>query len=353
MTTFKLPNSKSFMGKIDQKNTHLITLTNRAGMRIALTDYGARLVSVLVPDKRGDLVDVVLGFNSLLNYTQAQEAYHGATIGRYGNRIANGKFSLKDKTYHLAQNNGNNALHGGVAGFHQQVWDRQVNFSKTVAFYHVSPEGTEGYPGELRTKVSYELTNDNQIIIRYRATTSAPTVINLTNHAYFNLNGEGSGTILDHEFEIRADKFLPINPQQIPLGDLLSVSGTVFDFRQKTSLKDRITESDQQLAFANGYDHTFVHNRSMDQPAASAYSKHSGILLDVYTNEPGVHFYSGNFLSDDVGKSGRAYSRHSGFCFETQHYPDSPNQPNFPKVTLNPEEVFESETRYKFSIQKA
>ncbi|MGO1596611.1 MAG: aldose epimerase family protein [Sphingobacterium sp.] len=352
MNTYRLPDSTSFLGKVNQKNTHLITLTNRAGMQIALTDYGARIVSALVPDKRGDLTDVVLGFDSIAGYLQAKESYHGATIGRYGNRIADGKFTLDDIDYTLAQNNGINALHGGVDGFHRQVWDRQVNFNKVVIFYHVSPASAEGFPGELKTTISFELTNDNQIIIKYRATTNAPTIINLTNHAYFNLNGEGSGDILDHDFQIHSEQFLPINENQIPTGEFRPVEGSLFDFRQPTPLKTRLERQDEQLRFANGFDHTFINNQAVHQPIASAYSRKSGIQLDVLTTEPGLHFYSGNFLSDDVGKSGQPYAPHSGFCFESQHHPNSPNQDDFPKVTLRPGEIFESETRYKFTIRK-
>ena len=255
-------------------------------MQIALTDYGARIVSALVPDKRGDLTDVVLGFDSIAGYLQAKESYHGATIGRYGNRIAGGKFTLDDIDYTLAQNNGINALHGGVDGFHRQVWDRQVNFNKVVIFYHVSPASAEGFPGELKTTVSFELTNDNQIIIKYRATTNAPTIINLTNHAYFNLNGEGSGDILDHDFQIHSEQFLPINENQIPTGEFRSVDGRLFDFRQPTSLKTRLERQDEQLRFANGFDHTFINNQAVHQTIASAYSRKSGIQLDVLTTEP-------------------------------------------------------------------
>lgn len=352
MTVYKLPDPTAFLDKKNQKNTHLITLTNRTGMQIALTDYGARLVSALVPDKYGNLIDVVLGFDTINGYLHAKEAYHGATIGRYGNRIADGKFNLQGKEYTLAQNNGNNALHGGINGFHNQVWDRQVSFNKIVAFYHVSPDTEEGYPGELKTTVSYELTNDNQIIIKYRATTNASTIINLTNHAYFNLKGEGVGNILDHEFQIHSNQFLPIDKHQIPTGKIRDVDGSPFDFRQTVILNDRVKNEDEQLEFAQGFDHTFINKQPIDQAIASAYAPASGIVLEAFTSEPGLHFYSGNFLSDDIGKSGKTYASHSGFCFESQHYPDSPNQPHFPNVTLHPGEVFESETRYKFTIRK-
>ncbi|WP_312696993.1 aldose epimerase family protein [Sphingobacterium mizutaii] len=353
MTTYKLPLPKDFEGKLNGKNTHLITLTNRAGMQIALTDYGARLVSALVPDKNGDLIDVVLGFNSIQEYLQAKQYYHGATVGRFCNRIANGKFAIDGKEYTLAQNNGSNCLHGGVDGFHNRVWDRQVSFNKQVDFYYVSPDGEEGFPGELKTTVSYELSNENEIIIKYRATTNAPTVLNLTNHAYFNLNGEGNGDTLNHEVTILSDEFLPLNENQIPTGDIYPVEGTAFDFRQPKLLATDINSPEEQIQIANGYDHSFINKQPISEPIAKAFSKESGIELQVFTTEPSLHLYSGNFLDDDQGKSGKKYLRYGGLCFESQHYPDSPNQEKFPSVRLNPGEVFESETRYKFCIKKS
>lgn len=352
MTTYKLPLPKDFEGKLNNKNTHLITLTNRAGMQIALTDYGARLVSALVPDKNGDLIDVILGFDSIQDYLSAVEPYHGATAGRYCNRIAKGKFSLEGKEYTLAQNNGTNSLHGGIEGFHTRVWDRQVSFNKLVNFYYVSPDGEEGFPGELKTTVTYELTNFNEIIIRFRAISDAPTVLNLTNHAYFNLNGEGNGDVLNHEITIRSEEFLPLDEDQIPTGEVFSVEGTAFDFRQPKLLATDINSQEEQIQVASGYDHSFINNQPISEPIAKAFSKETGIELQVFTNEPCIHLYSGNFLSDDEGKSGRKYLRYGGFCFEAQHYPDSPNQLEFPSVRLDPGDVFESEVRYKFTINK-
>jgi len=352
MTTYKLPLPKDFEGKLNNKNTHLITLTNRAGMQIALTDYGARLVSALVPDKNGNLTDVVLGFNSIQGYLNSVEPYHGATVGRFCNRIANGKFSLDAKDYTLAQNNGTNSLHGGIGGFHTKVWDRQVSFNKQVDFYYISPDGEEGFPGELRTTVSYELNNENEIIIKFRAISNAPTVVNLTNHAYFNLNGEGNGDVLNHEVTILSEEFLPLNENQIPTGEIFPVEGTGFDFRQSKLLSKDINSQEDQIIVAQGYDHSFVNNQPISEPIAKAYSKETGIELQVFTTEPSVHLYSGNFLSNDEGKAGKKYLRFGGFCFEAQHYPDSPNQQDFPTVILNPGEVFESEIRYKFCIRK-
>lgn len=352
MSTFKLPLATDFTTKINNKNTHLITLKNRTGMQIALTDYGARLVSVLVPNKNGELIDVVLGYNSIQGYLQAQEQYQGASVGRFCNRIADGKFELNGTPYSLAQNNNGNSLHGGVEGFHRKIWDRQVSFNKQVDFYYVSPDGEEGFPGELNTTVSYELTNNNEIIIRFRARTDKTTVINLTNHAYFNLEGEGQGDTLSHEICIHSEEYLPINNNQIPTGEIAFVEGTVFDFRSPKMLGRDIGKEEEQLMFASGYDHTFVNNKPISQPIASAYAQSSGIELEVYTTEPGIHLYSGNFMADDEGKSGQKYMRYGGFCFEAQHYPDSPNQPKFPSVILNPGEEFNSEIRFKFNIKK-
>ena len=352
MTTYKLPHPKDFESKLHGKNTHLITLTNRAGMQIALTDYGARLVSALVPDKNGNLIDVVLGFNSIQGYLEAKEVYHGASIGRFCNRIANGKFALDGKEYSLDQNNGTNCLHGGATGFHTRVWDRQVSFNKQVDFYYVSPDGEEGFPGELKTTVSFELNNENEIIIKFRATTNAPTVVNFTNHAYFNLNGEGNGDVLNHVVWINTDEFLPLNENQIPTGDLYPVEGTAFDFRTPKVLATEINSPEEQIQIANGYDHSFANKQPISEPIASAYSKESGIELQVFSTEPSIHLYTGNFLHEDEGKSGRKYLRYGGLCFEAQHYPDSPNQEKFPSVRLNPDEVFESEIRYKFNIKK-
>lgn len=352
MTVYKLPEKKDFESRIQGKNTHLITLTNRAGMQVALTDYGARLVSALVPDKFGNLIDVVLGFSSMDGYLNAQEPYHGATVGRFCNRIANGKFTLNEQEYTLAKNNGSNSLHGGPGGFHNRVWDRQVSFKKVVDFYYISPDGEEGFPGELKTMVSYELTNENEIVIHFRASTDAPTIINFTNHAYFNLNGEGNGDVLNHEIFINSEEFVPIDENQVPTGEIFPVEGTALDFRQAKKIVDYIDSNEAQLRYAGGFDHTFVNNQPPTVAVASAYSKESGVLLEVFTTEPGIHLYAGNFLADDVGKTGHKYLRYGGLCFEAQHYPDSPNHANFPSVILQPGEEFQSNIRYKFSIKK-
>lgn len=352
MTIYTLPDPKAFESCFQNKNTHLLTFTNRAGMQIALSDYGARLVSALVPNKHGDLVDVVLGFGSIDGYLTAGEQYHGATIGRYANRIAQGHFELDGTAYTLAKNNGANSLHGGPNGFHHKVWDRQVSFKKQVDFYYVSPDGEEGFPGTVKTNVSYELTNENEIKIRLRASTDRTTVINLTNHAYFNLNGEGNGDILNHFIQIPSITFIPINDKQIPIGQTLPVEGTVFDFREAKKIIDGIHHNEAQIQYASGYDHGFVNRSPIHKPAATAYSAESGILLEIFTDQPSIHLYTGNFLSSDQGKSGQRYLRHGGFCFEAQHYPDSPNQKHFPSVILTPEKEFDRTIIYKFSTKK-
>lgn len=352
MTVFQLPQPSAFEGSISEKNTHLFILKNRSGMQIALTDYGARLVSALIPDKQGNLVDVVLGFDSIEKYLHAKEQYHGATIGRVCNRIANGSFQLGDTTYSLAQNNQNNTLHGGLQGFHTKVWDRQVSFKKKIDFYYISPDGEEGFPGKVTVNVNYELSSDNEIIIKFRATTDKSTILNMTNHAYFNLNGEGNGSILDHQAQINATEFIPINANQIPTGEIAAVEGTVFDFTTPKKFGDSINENNDQLQFANGFDHSFINKNTLDKVAASVFSEQTGIQLDIYTDLPTIHLYTGNYLSDDQGKSGKKYEQHGGFCLEAQHYTDSPNQPRFLPIVLNPGEEYNATIIYKFRIIK-
>ncbi|WP_437920801.1 aldose epimerase family protein [Sphingobacterium sp. LRF_L2] len=350
--TYKLPNPQDFEHKIEGKNTHLIILKNRTGMQVAFTDYGARIVSILVPDQFGDLRDVVLGFNNIETYLQADEQYHGATIGRFANRIGKGSFQLDNESYTLPQNNGSNCLHGGV-GFHTKVWDRQVSLEKKITFYYVSKDGEEGFPGNLKVNVSYELTESNEIIITYHAETDKKTVINLTNHAYFNLNGEGHSDVLQHILHIPSDHYLAMDENQIPLGVHSPVDGSAFDFRTPKKIVESIANEEKQLELGNGYDHTYINTQPFSLPAATAYSALSGIQLDVLTTEPGVHLYTANFLSGiDTGKSGGKYASRTAFCFETQHYPDSPNKPEFPSVVLEPGTLFESKTIYRFSVKK-
>ena len=352
MTIYQLPDPKNFEHQLQGKNVHLFTLQNRAGMQVALTDYGARLVSALVPDKHGNLIDVVLGFDHIQGYLQAKEKYHGATIGRVANRIGNGKFQIDDQEFTLAQNNGTNCLHGGEEGFHTKVWDRQVNMKKQVTFYYVSPDGEEGFPGEVKVSVSYELTEKNEIVMHFRASADRKTVVNLTNHAYFNLNGEGNGDILNHQVSIDAEQFLPIKDNQTPIGNIIPVEGSAFDFRTSKKIVDDINSHEEQITLAKGYDHTYVNTHPISSPIAQAYAEESGIVLDVFSDNPGLHLYTGNFLADDLGKSGHRYLTNGGLCFEAQYFPDSPNRDTFPSVIIEPGKDYEQTIIYKFGIRK-
>ncbi|MFC3196136.1 aldose epimerase family protein [Parapedobacter deserti] len=356
-TPYKLPRPEAFNYQIAEKNTHLLVMQNDRGMTVAISDFGARIVSLLIPDKHGDPTDVVLGFDSIQAYLQANEPYHGATIGRFANRIANGRFTIGNETFQTEPNNGPNALHGGAKGFHNQIWDSRTVANKQVDFYYVSADGEEGFPGKLSVMVKYRLTDDNELIISYRAETDKPTVVNLTNHAFFNLNGEGSGDVLDHLLQINADHYLPVNDHQIPTGVVASVDSTVFDFRQPKAIGQDIAQSNEQLANGNGgYDHNYVINpqqRPGEHPIATVYAPQTGIRLEVCTSEPGIQFYSGNFLNgSDRGKRGRPYEKYGAFCLETQHFPDSPNQQDFPSTLLVPGHVFQTETKYRFSVDK-
>ena len=344
-----------FSKTIDGKAVQLYFLKNKNEVKTAITNYGGRIVSLWVPDKNGTLTDVVLGYDSLSLYQEEQEPYFGALIGRYGNRIGKATFKLNDTTYKLAANNGPNTLHGGPTGFHARVWEaNQVN-DQTLQLSYLSKDGEEGYPGNLTVKVTYTLTDDNELKIDYEATTDKTTVANLTNHAYFNLNGEGSGTINNHLLTINANRFTPVDSVLIPTGKLQNVAGTPFDFRKSTAIGSRLEAQDEQIKNGKGYDHNFVLNgaaRSLKQ-AATAVGDKSGIVMEVLTTEPGVQFYGGNFLNNkEIGKGGKVYDFRTAFCLETQHFPDSPNQPSFPTTTLKPGDTLKSTTIYKFSVRK-
>ncbi len=304
-----------------------------------------------VPDKAGKLEDVTLGFDSLEGYLQ-RHPFFGALVGRYANRIAKGRFTLNNKEYKLAVNNGENSLHGGLKGFDKAVWrGRPLNNSAGVGveLSHVSKDGDEGYPGNLSVTVRYTLTNKNELKIDYSATTDADTVVNLTDHAYFNLAGQGNGDILNHQMMINADRFTPTDAGSIPTGELRPVQGTPFDFRTPTKIGARINQNDEQLKLGKGYDHNFVLN---DRNAAEVYEETSGRVLSVWTTEPGVQLYTGNHLDGSLkGKGGKTYGPRTGFCLETQRFPDSPNKPNFPSAVLKKGEKRESTTIYRFSVR--
>ena len=335
------------------EEVRLFTLTNKNGMEARIMNYGGAIVSLKTPDRNGQLADVVLGFDSLDGYLKGSP-YFGALVGRYGNRIAGGKFVLNGETYTLPVNNGPNSLHGGLKGFDKVLWSAEQGEGQSLVLKYVSADGEEGYPGELSATVTYTLTDDNELKIDYEAATTKPTVVNLTNHSYFNLKDGGASTILDHELTLMADRTTPVDEGLIPTGELRPVEGTPFDFRTSTPIGARIDAGDEQIKFGGGYDHNFVLNRSGEglAPAARVYEPTTGRVMEVSTTEPAVQFYTGNFLDGTLtGKGGVTYARRSALCLETQHYPDSPNKPDFPSTTLNPGETYRSTTVYKFSAQ--
>src|SRR5829696_6606207 len=332
----------------------LYTLRNANGVEATITNYGGIVVSLQVPDRNGKFADVVLGFSDLESYTKPHP-YFGAIIGRYGNRIAKGRFKLNGVEYKLAVNNGENHLHGGIKGFDKVVWtgsETKTKAGPAVVLTYLSKDGEEGYPGNLQVRVVYTLTNNNELKIDYSATSDKDTVTNLTHHSYFNLAGEGNGDILNHRVLINATRFVPTDAGSIPTGELRSVTGTPFDFLKLTAIGARINQDEEQLKLGNGYDHTWIINGRAGtlRLAAQAFEPTSGRRMQVWTTEPGMQFYTGNFLDGTLtGKSGKIYQRRYGFCFETQHYPDSPNQPAFPTTTLKKGTTYRSTTIYRFS----
>ncbi len=346
---------EDFNKKLDGKDTTLCLLTNKNGVELAVTNYGAKIVSLMVPDKNGKLIDVVTGHSSIEEYLNSQEPYFGAVCGRYGNRIAKGKFVLDGIEYNkLAINNGPNNLHGGIKGFNSKVWDIEKKEAQTVVLKYVSADGEEGFPGELTTTVTYHLTDDNAVEISYHATTNKPTVLNLTNHSYFNLSGAGDPSVGDHLLTINADYYLPTDDTAIPYGPKEKVEGTPMDFRTPHEVGARINEDFEQLVFGNGYDHTFVLNKEKNELSfcARCISPKSGIVMETYTTEPGVQLYTGNWMTGHfAGKNRQRYPARAALCLETQHFPDSPNRPEYPSTVLRPGEEFNSKTIYKFVVQ--
>lgn len=334
--------------------TDLFTLKNSQGTTAYITNYGARLVSLWVADKDSNMVDVVLGYNSIKEFMDSGEKYFGATIGRYANRIGKAKFTLNGKTYKLAANNGPNNLHGGPGGFHHVIWEANQISESTLQLKYLSKDGEEGFPGNLQVSVTYALTEDNTLVIDYEATTDKPTVCNLTNHAFFNLNGEGTGSVNDHVLMIPAERYTPVDTTLIPTGELASVQGTPFDFRTPTPIGARINEAHPQLLAGGGYDHNFVIS---DEPSANLQlmarieGPMTRIQMEVQSNQPGLQFYGGNFMNGTtVGKQGKNYDYREAFCLETQLFPDSPNQKNFPTALLNPGQTYRTRSTYKFTV---
>lgn len=326
------------------------TIRNSGGMTAKFCENGARLMELTVPDKDGRLVDVVAGFDDPADYDTSTEPYYGATIGRYGNRIAKGKFILDGKPFQLTINNGTNTLHGGKEGFQYQKWTMEKQGDSVLVCRLIAPDGENGFPGQLSVNVKYTVTKENALLIEYQAQTDKPTVINLTNHAFFNLNG--SGSILKHVLMINANAYLPVDRMLIPTGEIRDVEETPFDFRGATTIGSRIAEDNEQLKFGMGYDHNFVLNKSRIIPSARVRGDRSGIVMQVFTDQPGLQFYSGNFMKGDNMLRTGADELRTAFCLETQHFPDSPNQKDFPSTVLRPGELYRSTSRYAFSTEK-
>ena len=342
----------------DFDSIQLYTLTNSKGMQVKITNYGAIITSIVVPDRNGKLADVALGYDRVEDYINAvDKPYFGAVVGRYGNRIAKGEFTLDGETYTLAINNPPNHLHGGIIGFDKVVWDAKLTRGsgwQGLELSYTAKDKEEGYPGNLDVTVTYKLTDDNELRVEYHATTDKATPVNLTQHTYFNLKGEGEGTILDHELMLNANKYTPVDEGLIPTGEMLEVAGTPFDFRTAKPIGRDIGQDDQQLTYGLGYDHNFVLDKAEGEMtlAARVHEPTTGRVLEIHTTEPGIQFYSGNFLDGRLqGKSGKPYVHRGGFCLETQHYPDSPNQPNFPSTILKPGEQYQTTTVFKFSAE--
>ncbi len=346
----------AYQQTINGKNVGIYFLKNANNVEVAITNYGGRVVALVVPDKNGNPTDIVLGYDSLDHYRNRNEAYFGALIGRYGNRIAKASFSLNGETYKLAANNGPNSLHGGPMGFHNQVWDVIGHDDHSLSLSYLSKDGEEGYPGNLQVKVIYTLTDANELKIEYEATTDKATVVNLTNHAYFNLNGQGNETITDHELMINASKYSAVDSTLIPAGAPVEVKGTPFDFTTSKLVGKDINTDHIQIKNGLGYDHNFVLNKTAEKKldkAATVYSPLTGITMDVLTTEPAIQFYSGNFLDGTlIGKGNKKYGYRSAFCLETQHYPDAPNQPDFPSTVLEPGKKYQTTTIYTFGVRK-
>jgi aldose 1-epimerase len=350
----QLSPGKRLFGKLNNgKEVYMYTLKNKNGMTADITNYGATVVSLFAPDKNGKFADVILGYDSLQSYEDGT-SYFGAIVGRYGNRIGKGKFTLEGKGYQLTINNGENHLHGGTIGFNKKLWSTDLYNGHSLKMTLVSPDGDQGYPGTLTLNVTYSLTDNNELKIDYSATTDKPTILNPTNHCYFNLTGNPENTILNHVLMINADDYTPIDSEFITTGEIAKVAGTPMDFRSPTPIGERINDNFVQLKNGKGYDHNWVLNdyNGKVSKAATVYDPSSGRELQVLTDQPGIQFYSGNFLDGtEIGKGGIHYQHRTAICLETQHFPDSPNKKNFPSVELKPDEKFSSTTIYRFTTR--
>lgn len=346
---------KNFQTTINGRQIDLYVLQNEKGMKMAITNYGARIVSWLAPGRNESFGDIVLGFDSIDGYLNANESYFGAIIGRYAGRISKAKFSLGGETYKLACNNGPHHSHGGPGGFHNVVWEARVIDDQNVQLTYYSEDMEEGYPGNLQVQVIYTLTDNNKLRIDYTAVTDKKTVMNLTNHSFFNLAGAGNGPVGDHKLMINADTFTPIGSTHIPTGKVVPVKGTPFDFTQPKAISEDINTENDQLACGGGYDHNFVLNKANNHAlgfAANVYEPNSGRVMKLYATEPSLVFYSGNFLDgSDAGKGGKPYKHRGAFCLEPQHFPDSPNRPDFPSTVLSPKEIYHSFSIYELDTK--
>lgn len=341
------------MNDLIKPTMQLFTIENKNGLRALISNYGGRILSLYIPDKTGHFDDVVLGYDAPEEYLNSNEKYYGALIGRYGNRIGQAKFSIGDRTYFLEKNNGDNSLHGGTKGFHNVYWDVYQLDEQTLELKYVSKDMEEGYPGKLSVRVVYRLTDNNELKIEYFASTDKPTIVNLTHHSFFNLTGDLREAITNHILQIPADFYTPVDEGLIPTGEMAPVEGTPFDFRKPTAIGDRVEEDHEQLKFGRGYDHNWALDAAAEKKglsfAARVTEPVSGRVMEVFTNEPGIQFYGGNFLNGkDVGKGGIPYQYRTAFCLETQHFPDSPNKKNFPKTILKPDEEYYSICIYHF-----
>jgi len=351
----ELIDDNAFNTQLDGKKVGLFTLQNENGLVTQITNYGARVVNLWTPDKNGSFEDIVLGYESLESYLSSDYIYFGALIGRYANRIANGQFTLNDIVYTLARNNNANHIHGGVKGFNNVVWDVEQVDETTLVLTYLSPDMEEGYPGDLLIKVQYQLTDGNELKIEYTATTNKPGPVNITHHSFFNLHGAGNGSINDHIMQINADYYTPVDKGLIPTGEIAKVEGTPMDFRKPVVIGDRVDDDFEQVKIGNGYDHNWVLNKDGNEVdfAARVVDPASGRTMEVYTNEPGMQFYGGNFMEGfGTGKGGKVYEYRATFCLETQHYPDSPNQEHFPSTILYPGEEYYSICVYKFGVEE-
>ena len=348
----KLLQEKDFITTLDGKSTALFTLKNGLGTVIQITNFGAKIASIFMPDRDGNFADIVLGYATINEYIKGN-AYFGAICGRYANRIANGQFKIDGVQYQLPQNNGPNCLHGGIRGFHDKVWDVIKATSSCLELKYISADGEEGFPGEMEVLVTYTLNNENEFVINYSATTNKPTVVNLTSHSFFNLAGDGSGDILSQHLEINANHFTPCNEVLIPTGHLQPVKGTPFDFTSPVAIGSRIEQDDYQLKLGAGYDHNFVLDKQDGELgfAARAHDTVSGRCMEIYTDTPGIQLYTGNWLDGSDKGKGNIYNRRAAFCLEAQNFPDAPNKSNFPNAVLRPGETYSQTTIHKFAIK--